>query len=136
MASAAPARAQAPGGDGSLAFIAGLAGKTPSEGKLFTNQAMKARLAALVKADAALVEERFQTESPIEKSGDVVAAYGNKAHSGGTDVAVLAVNVKTDELWVWVAVNSVVRRYGPAKDPATLPEDAATYLSNMGVKRQ
>jgi hypothetical protein len=115
----------------SLAFLAEHVGKTPSAAGVFQNPAVKSRLAALLKSDAALVPVRFQTENPIQATGDVVAMFGNKAHAGGSDDAVIVVNVKTDELWVWLRVNGKLRRFGPLAEPTTLPDDVRVLLTDM-----
>lgn len=115
----------------SSAFLASQVGKTPSDARVFANPVLKERLASLLKADAALVPARFQTENPIQIRGDLVALFGNKAHSGGSDDALLVANVETDELWVWLRVGGKLRRFGPAADPAPLPDDAAVVLTGM-----
>jgi hypothetical protein len=75
----------------SLKFLSELEGEYPADAKVFANPAMKARLSDLLKKNAALVPERFQTGGPIQKSGDMVAMSGNKAHQGGIDEAMIAV---------------------------------------------
>jgi hypothetical protein len=118
-----------------LAFVAGLAGQRPSEAKLLERPAMRERLATLLKADAPRVAERLQTENPIEKKGDVVAFFGNKAHAGGSDDVLVVINTKTDTLWVWLRVNGAVKRFGPAADPSGLPDDAGVWLKNLSGGR-
>jgi hypothetical protein len=66
-------------------------------------------------------------------SGDqnVASNPGNKQHSGGVDEALIVVNAKTDELWVWLKVKGALRRFGPSKDPAGMPADPVTALKDM-----
>jgi hypothetical protein len=117
-----------------LAFMADLAGKRPSEAKVFANPAFKSRLSTLLGRDSALVPDRFQVESPIQKNADMVAFSGNKQHEGGSDDALIAVNTKTSDLWVWLRVKGQVRHYGPDREPVGLPADAAVFLKNMQGK--
>ena len=84
--------------------------------------------------DAALVRERFQTAGNVEKEGSIVFMSGNKAHSGGTDSALIVADLKRDELWVWLTVGGNLRRFGPKDDPAPMPRDAATMLQNMKTR--
>ena len=83
-----------PSASTSLAFLASYVGKTPSDAKVFQNSVVKQRLAALLKADASLVPQRFQTENPIQAKGDFIALFGNKAHSGGSDDALIVVHTR------------------------------------------
>jgi hypothetical protein len=118
----------------SLAFLADLAGKLPSEARVFANPAFKARLSTLLGRDATLLQDRFQVESPIQKSADVVAFSGNKQHEGGSDDGLIVVNTRTNDLWVWMTIKGQLRHYGPDREPVGLPTDAATFLRTMRGK--
>lgn len=89
----------------SLDFLNSLEGKYPSDSDLFGTEPMKERLTKLLGNKYMDFIQRMDVQVPIKITDGIVMMRGIMTHGGGTEEAVLAVNIAENVIWVGILQN-------------------------------
>ncbi len=89
----------------SLDFLRDLEGKYPFDSKLFTTEPMKSRLEKLMAHKYMDFIQRMEVQVPIRIEGDLAIMQGLMTHGGGTEEAMLIVDLPKNLMWVGILEN-------------------------------
>lgn len=126
-----PAAHPAPG---PLAFVEGLVGRYPREVHLFETPPLSTRLESLLGDRYALLGPNLEVQGPISEEKGVVYVTGNKQHAGGSDAAIVVIDVPHDSLHVWLLVGGALQEYREKPGEHPLPEEVRSLLASWSER--
>jgi len=130
---AAPPAAARPA-PGALAFVEGLVGRYPREVRLFETAPLSTRLQTLLGDRTPLLAQNLEVQGPISEEKGVVYVTGNKEHAGGSDAAIVLIDVSHDALHVWLLVGGALQEYHEKPGTPPLPEDVQSLLATWSER--
>ncbi len=130
-AEASPPTAARPA-PGALAFVEGLVGRYPREVRLLETPPLSTRLQALLGDRYELLGPNLEVQGPISEQNGVVYVTGNKEHAGGSDAAIVVIDVPGDSLHVWLLVSGSLQEYREKAVDRPLPEEVQNLLASWG----
>ena len=94
-----------------LYFLEDLAGKYPTEEKIFHNKVLSQRLKKIRRLNYDLLVQNWNTETPITIENNIIHASGCKSHNCPESAFELFIDLKNDNINVYHFSNNTLRVY-------------------------
>ncbi|MET4683939.1 hypothetical protein [Brevundimonas faecalis] len=111
-----------------------LVGKYPNDSKLIEDSAVTAELKTLLGDRFETFRTNIQTQSPLQRDGQVLYVSGNKPHQGGSDAAYLLIDPTKKALEVGLWEGGKLTTYKTAGADLAKPADIRTLIDNAAPR--
>lgn len=111
-----------------------LVGKYPNDSKLIEASAVTAELKTLLGDRFETFRTNIQTQSPLQRDGQVLYVSGNKPHQGGSDAAYLLIDPTKKALEVGLWEGGKLTTYKTTGADLAKPADIRTLIDNAAPR--